>query len=353
MKNIVLFKTDNANFYLYNLKQKQFYIINGIVYSLLRENEKGKDIFSLEYEAFKNTSGIIFDENEFAKAKIKAKYYIENIIVSNDEINLTHFCTADDLKYQLANNPNICFEITENCNLKCTYCAYSDFYKGFDRRTRQNMKFINAKAVIDFVYGFCKTNCHISYKKNINISFYGGEPLLLIGVIQQILDYTKSLCNDNINFTYSMTTNGMLLDRYMDILYENKFELLISLDGDKEHNAYRVTQGGIESHSKVFENVISIKNTYPEYYKEFVEFNCVIHNLSDLNSISDFYKKHLDKQPQFSRLAFNNLNSTKRKEFYDIFQKDNHKWALKIYNSSLKYFVNRTYSVFYERDDLN
>ncbi len=75
--------------------------------------------------------------------------------------------------------------------------------------------------------------------------FYGGEPLLNMNLIKQIIEYIDSLPKiKNTYFIYNMTTNALLLDKYMNFIVEKKINLLISLDGDEYSHSYRVDSSG-------------------------------------------------------------------------------------------------------------
>lgn len=64
---------------------------------------------------------------------------------------------------------------------------------------------------------------------------------------------------NNIIFQYNMTTNAMLLDRYMDYLKEKQVHLLISIDGNKENHSYRITKTGKNSFDTVYSNILKLK----------------------------------------------------------------------------------------------
>lgn len=82
-----------------------------------------------------------------------------------------------------------------------------------------------------------------------------------------------------------MTTNAMLLDKYMDFLQEKEFRLLISLDGNEEGQGYRVDTRGNNSFPRVFHNIKLLQETYPEYFEKHVRFNAVLHNKNSVESI--------------------------------------------------------------------
>ena len=126
------------------------------------------------------------------------------------------------------------------------------------------MQFSTAKKTIDFLQEVWKDSKQEFTIKNIFISFYGGEPLLNMPFIRQVIEYVESLHIANRTIDYSMTTNAMLLDKYMDYLAEKKFHLLISLDGNKWNNSYRVTPGGESSFERNVANVDKLKERYPD-----------------------------------------------------------------------------------------
>ena len=72
--------------------------------------------------------------------------------------------------------------------------------------------------------------------------------------IKQTVDYVEKL-NIRRKILFSMTTNAMLLDRYLDYLVEKGFHLLVSLDGDKHGDSYRVDKSGNSSVERVMRTV--------------------------------------------------------------------------------------------------
>jgi uncharacterized protein len=99
------------------------------------------------------------------------------------------------------------------------------------------MTFETAKAIIDYKVNAWLSNHNNSAKITKLIGFYGGEPLLNIILIKQIVSYTKSLEHTHdLKFKFNITTNGVLLDKYMNYLIENNFLISLSLDGNNFHN---------------------------------------------------------------------------------------------------------------------
>ena len=139
-------------------------------------------------------------------------------------------------------------QITQNCNLRCSYCPYSQSSEKHRHHTNQNMSWETAKKAVDFYYD-----------KSIdadtaNISFYGGEPLLQFSLMKAVVAYSKKKFEGK-KCVFSITTNATLLTKEIaDFLITNEFRLAISLDGDKESNDRNrkfVSQKG-----SVFEKVI-------------------------------------------------------------------------------------------------
>lgn len=115
-----------------------------------------------------------------------------------------------------------------------------------------------------------------------------------------------------------MTTNAMLLDRYMDYLVENNFSLLISLDGDEEGQSYRVDHRGRNSFSTVIRNVFLLRDKYPEYFKK--EFLLMLYYIIRI-ALKDcmIFKNNIGKLPMISELNNSGIREDKRNEFEKIF----------------------------------
>ncbi len=153
--------------------------------------------------------------------------------------------------------------ITEQCNLRCTYCCYSGAYK--NNRTHSNRMLTSDD--IDDIYDFIQS---VSKNKHIRIAFYGGEPLLQYQLIQYAIIKGQERFDNCIEF--SISTNGTLLTKdKIDWLVRHKVELAISIDGTRIfHNAHRVDAWGNGSYDKVYEALSYIKQTYPEYVASIV-----------------------------------------------------------------------------------
>lgn len=237
------------------------------------------------------------------------------------EIHNFYQVTEKDIFENLINLRQLTFEVTDACNLKCKYCGFGELYHGYDDRESKFMSLPNAKAIIDYLVEIWKNHKQKGLKQLVYVSFYGGEPLMNMKLIQEIIDYIEKSTNEiDKKIIFSMTTNALLLDKYMNYLKEKNVRLLISLDGDEQSNSYRVNHLGKTSFSKVFKNINLLQKTYPEYFKSEVNFNSVLHNRNTVKGIHDFIKKEYDKTGTIGELNNSGINPEKINEFNEIFQ---------------------------------
>ena len=222
--------------------------------------------------------------------------------------------------YQLTHLKQLVFEVTDACNLRCKYCAYSDLYGGYDERKDKYLPFEKARMIIDYLVDIWKNNCSESFIEPVSVSFYGGEPLLNMKFIQEVVDYVSRLNGINKRFFFSMTTNAMLLDRYMDYLVKKKFRLLISLDGDEQGQSYRVDASGKNSFDKVIKNVRLLQETYREYFDKLVQFNTVLHNRNSVDGSYHFIKNTFSKETSIAPLNNSGIKKEKEEEFWNTYQ---------------------------------
>lgn len=228
--------------------------------------------------------------------------------------------SGNDILHQMVNLKQLVFEVTDACNLRCKYCGYAELYEGYDERKNQKMSFRKAQYIIDYLYSLWRNNCVCGMTFPMSIGFYGGEPLLNVSFIQQVIDYISTLPPVGKRFYYNMTTNALLLDKYMDFLVANEFRLLISLDGDKKGQSYRVDVAGRNSFEKVYSNVKLLQEKYPDYFDKHVMFNAVLHNMNTVESIYHFIKKEFGKEPSISPLNNSGIRHDRLEEFYKTYQ---------------------------------
>ncbi len=231
---------------------------------------------------------------------------------------VTHL-KAGEIKKILANVNQITFEVTDACNLECAYCGYGKFYMDYDKRQNKHIDLVTAKKLLNYLAKLWNSPLNQSTDREINIGFYGGEPLVNFDFIRTIVEYVNSLDLPRHSFRFAMTTNAVLLNRYMDFLKKYKFNLLISLDGNKHTNAYRVFKNGRPAFDTIMNNLFALQEKYPTYFKRYVNFNVVFHNLSSIASIHRFFKTNFNKMPTLSVLNTSGINPALKKEFWNMY----------------------------------
>lgn len=273
-----VFKSRNGNCYLYSPKNKCFLPISLHTYNAIHH----EDISSDSTTSYLASLGYLDSCNQ----------------------TFSHFLKEEDIFNALCNVPQIVFEVTTQCNLSCKYCCYGECYETFSKRKPGILKFSSAKTLLDFISNLCNSKNNISVNTPLVISFYGGEPLLNISLIKSIVDYAKSLSFPGRFLRFSLTTNATHLAKNIDFLYKNNFALLVSLDGDKTNNSYRVFHNGKEAYEDIISNLEFVKNEYPEYFKT-IRFNSVYTNLSNTEDLFNYFHSAFGKIPTLSPLHQN------------------------------------------------
>lgn len=187
------------------------------------------------------------------------------------------------LKYFLDRKiAKLTLQVTQGCNLRCKYCIYSEDINVHQRsHSNKRMSWETARKGIDFLRE------HSIDSEKVNISFYGGEPLLEFPLIKRAVAYAKDIF-DGKELTFAITTNGTLLtDEIIDFFAEEDVHLLISLDGPKEiHDKSRVFSDGRGSFDTVIKNVNRLKERVPEYAKK-LGFSMVMDPSNDYDCINE------------------------------------------------------------------
>lgn len=223
-----------------------------------------------------------------------------NFFFDREFVDLVSEIDESTVKNCIINTPQIVFEVTDCCNLKCSYCAQGELYESYNNKSGKNISIHSAIKLLEYIFNLIPYN-----KKNkLGIGFYGGEPLLNINFIKNIVDIIPKLnAKKQIDVSYIMTTNATLVHKYIDFLVENKFKLLISLDGNYENNSYRVFGNtNNKTHSNVIENVDMIKRKYPKYFDDNINFNAVLHNRNSIKEIYEFIYTRYNKIPRIAEL---------------------------------------------------
>lgn len=273
-------------------------------------------------------------QSDFPYNETQIKYFQKKGLLKFNKPKLCTIYNPDLLEENLANLRQLLIEVTDGCNLNCKYCGYGDYYSNYDPRQNKKISFKDVKGLIDYLVSLWISDLNLSHDNEIVIGFYGGEPLLNFDIIYKTIKYLDSLIIKNIKFSYNMTTNAMLLDKYMDFLAEKKFKLMISLDGNEINDSYRVTSSGKSSFKKVYDNINKLMIKHNEYFNKYVMFNSVLHNRNSVEEASTFIWKAFGKIPIVSELNTNGIVPEKRKEFFNMFRNKEQNYS-KIENCDL------------------
>lgn len=322
MENIIRFATaDHQNNYLYNREKSCFVYVHPVMKYLIGLSKEGKVVEEMSIEEL--SAGIPqFSSEEVEYYKKKYVHWKERGLYNSQKYEYNYACkiNPEDIKKQLANIEQVVFEVTDNCNLKCYYCGYGQLYNFYDKRDCVDLKKEKAFLLIDYLADLWRSSYYTSFDKEVYMSFYGGEPLMNVPLIQEIIDYLEEKKLSHVKFVYSMTTNAIYLKKYIDFLVKYDFHLLVSLDGDRSNNSYRLFKNKQESFDIVYDNVKYVKEVYPDYFRERVSFNAVLHNRNSVSDIYCFIQKEFDKMPSIGELNSMGVREDQKEEFYKTYQ---------------------------------
>jgi len=156
----------------------------------------------------------------------------------------------------------LCLHVAHTCNLNCAYCFAS---QGKYHGERALMSFEVGKRALDFLMENSGT------RTNLEVDFFGGEPLMNWDVVKQLVEYARSVEKEHHkNFRFTLTTNGLLIDdEVIDFCNKEMSNVVLSLDGRKEINDLtRVDYAGNGSYDRIvpkFQKMVKARDGR-EYY---------------------------------------------------------------------------------------
>lgn len=319
MLNYVAFKTELGNYYFCD-KNNRIHYCHPIMAWIINNYNK-QDVEIVDEKVNLSSYGMV-NATDYLYYLDKFKAYKKNGLfeeVVKDNNKLSKRMEGEDIEKTLANMRQITFEVIDFCNIDCEYCAYSSLYNDYDERVGKKLDFTLVKNLLDFLLEKWNSNLNTSIDKNIYISFYGGEPLTNVALIKKTVNYVKSLNAKKNRFTFTMTTNAIMLERHIEFFVENNFNLLISLDGNEKHNSYRYFKNGKSSFDLVVKNIDYVMNNFPSYFKDNVNFNAVIHNRNSVEEVFEFFKTKYNKVPSIGELNTSGIAPEYQQKFLDMY----------------------------------
>lgn len=169
-----VFKT-KEKYYFFDTGTGKILECTEIEYNILKQlgEENTLDVKKLEY-SLKDIQATIND--------IISMVEKENILKATplEKFEGEHF---EDLTQSIPQNMRqVVLEVTENCNLRCDYCIYQNSFSGFRDFSPRSMSEETAIKAIDYIL-------KNSYRDEIYVGFYGGEPLLKFDLIKKCVSY--------------------------------------------------------------------------------------------------------------------------------------------------------------------
>lgn len=229
---------NNGYYIALDVNSGSIHCIDELTYKILNEYKDGLPDKQAVADSFKSESSEAVSEiyDELKDLQQKGMLFSEDF----DESLLKKVYKDNGIKA-------LCLNIAHDCNLRCEYCFAS---KGDYKTGRELMSEEVALKSLDLLAQNSGT------RKNIEVDFFGGEPMLNFDVVKKAIDYGRKIESKyNKKFHFTITTNATLLnDEKIDYLNENMDNVVLSLDGRKEINDFmRHDVHGNGSHDKIVE----------------------------------------------------------------------------------------------------
>ena len=187
----------------------------------------------------------------------------------------------------------LCLHIAHTCNLNCSYCFAS---QGKYHGERAVMSYEVGKRALDFLME------HSGTRRNLEVDFFGGEPLMNFQVVKDLVAYARSVEQERgKNFRFTLTTNGVLVDdEVIDWANRECSNVVLSLDGRKEiHDRFRVDYAGKGSWEKIvpkFQRFVE-KRGGRDYYMRGTFTHANPDFLKDIQTMLDLGFNELSMEP--------------------------------------------------------
>lgn len=188
--------------------------------------------------------------------KLKTEYSYDEIKEAYDEIERLKeqgllFSTTKTIEEMVSAKKStdsikaLCLHVSHDCNLSCEYCFAS---KGDYQTGRKLMTKDVALKAVDYLVA------NSGQRHNIEIDFFGGEPLMNFDTVKEVVAYGRKLENKTgKKFYFTITTNGILFDEdKIKFINEYMDNVVISIDGRKEvHDSIRYDRAGRGSYDRI------------------------------------------------------------------------------------------------------
>jgi len=270
------------------------HVVDDVVYDVipLYENYKSKSEadFSVELEKGIKELEARYDKSELLEASEEVKSLIDEETLYTEDVYREYI---RDFKKRVTVVKALCLHIAHDCNLACKYCfAEEGEYHG----RRALMSFEVGKKALDFLIA------NSGKRRNLEVDFFGGEPLMNFDVVKQLVEYGRSKEKEfDKNFRFTLTTNGVLLnDEIMEFCNKEMANVVLSLDGRPEVNdkmrPFRNGKGSYELITPKFRKFAKQREDMSYYVRgTFTRDNLDFSN--DVLHFADLGFKHMSIEP--------------------------------------------------------
>ncbi len=229
------FKQNGYNIVL-DICSGSVHVVDNVAYDIIAifESEAKENIIAQMSEKYLGVDGITKEDIEECYAQVLGLKEAGKLFVEDSFEPM-----AGELKRKTSGVVKaLCLHIAHTCNLNCSYCFAS---QGKYHGERAVMSYEVGRRALDFLVE------NSGSRRNLEVDFFGGEPLLNFEVVKKLVAYARSIEKEkNKNFRFTLTTNGMLIDDdVIDFANREMSNVVLSLDGRKEiHDRFRVDYAG-------------------------------------------------------------------------------------------------------------
>lgn len=200
---------------------------------------------------------------------------------------------AMELKERQSVLKAMCLHVAHSCNMDCEYCFAG---KGEYHGDAGLMSYETGKKAIDYLIE------NSPGRKNLEVDFFGGEPLLNWQVIKKLVDYGRSLeKSTGKNFRFTLTTNGLLIDDdVIDFCNREMSNVVLSLDGSRDTNdRMRKTKQGKGTYDLIVDKFIDFakRRCQKDYYMRGTFTGKNLHFAEDIIHMANLGFKELSMEP--------------------------------------------------------
>ena len=223
----------------------------------------------------------------------------------------------------------LCLNISHGCNMACEYCFAGKGEYGSEK------KFMDEETGMKAIKFLMQNSKN---RKNLEVDFFGGEPLLNFGAVKNIVENTRKLENEyNKNVRFTLTTNGTLLDgEKIDFINQNISNIVLSLDGLPETNDNMRGRGTHEKIVPLYKKLVAGRTgQYKDYYIRGTFTNKNLNFTNDVLHICELGFKNVSVEPV---VAEQERGYSIKKEDLPVIYKEYEKLAREVINRGINFF---------------